>query len=55
MYYKCVTCSHPMTRCPIAEDGYRVAKMQRMPYLYASFSATEPYNSWLFCGKRPAS
>jgi len=23
----------------------------RMPYLYRSFSAKEPYNSWLFCGK----
>jgi len=27
--------------------------MQRMPYLYRSFSAKEPYDSWLFCGKQP--
>jgi len=33
---------------------YRVAKTRRMPYLYRSFSEKEPYNSWLFCGKRPA-
>jgi hypothetical protein len=33
---------------------YRVAKTQRMPYLYMSFSANEPYNQGLFCGKRPA-
>jgi len=30
---------------------YRVAKTHRMPYLYRSFSATEPYNKWLFYGK----
>ena len=32
---------------------YRVAKTHRMPYLYRSFSAKEPYNQWLFCEKRP--
>ena len=30
---------------------YRVVKMQRMPDLSRSFSAQEPYNQWLFCGK----
>jgi len=30
---------------------YRVAKTHRMPYLYRSFSAKEPYNRWLFCEK----
>ena len=33
---------------------YRVAKTRRIPYLYLSFSAKEPYNSWLCCGKWPA-
>ena len=33
---------------------YSAAKMRRIPYLYRSFPAIEPYNSWLFCGKRPA-
>jgi len=28
-----------------------VSKTQRMPYRYISFSAKEPYNSWLFGGK----
>ena len=32
-------------------SAYRVAKTQRMAYLYTSFSAQEPYNSWLFCRK----
>ena len=32
-------------------DRYRVAKSRRMPYLYRSFSAKEPYNQWLICGK----
>ena len=32
---------------------YRVAKTQRMPSLSRSFSAKEPCNWWLFCGKRP--
>jgi len=27
---------------------------KRMPYFYRSFPAKEPYNSWLFCEKRPA-
>ena len=30
---------------------YRVAKIRRMYYLNRSFSAKEPYNQWLFCGK----
>jgi len=33
---------------------YRVAKTHRMPYLYRSFSAKEPYNQWLICEKWPA-
>ena len=33
---------------------YRLAKTHTMPRLYKSFSAKEPYDSWLFCGKRPA-
>ena len=33
---------------------YRVGEAHRMPYLYKLFSAKEPYNWWLFCGKRPA-
>ena len=30
---------------------FRVAKTHRMPYLYRSFSAQEPYDEWLFCEK----
>ena len=30
---------------------YRVATTNTMPYLYRSFSAKEPYYSWLICGK----
>jgi len=30
---------------------YRVAKTHRMPNLYRSFSAKEPYIQWLFCRK----
>jgi len=33
---------------------YRVAKTQRMPYLYSSFFAKEPHNQCLFCVKWPA-
>jgi len=33
---------------------YRVAKAYTMHYLYRSFSANEPYKSWLFGGKQPA-
>jgi len=32
--------------------SYRVAYSHRMLYLYGSFSTKEPYNEWLFCGKR---
>ena len=32
----------------------QVVKTHRMPYLYRSFSAKEPCNQWLLCGKRPA-
>jgi len=35
-------------------ETYRVVQTHRMPYLYRSFSAKEPYNSWLFCEKWPA-
>ena len=31
--------------------SYWVAKIHRMPYLHRSFSAKEPYNLWLLCGK----
>ena len=34
----------------IVATPYRAAKTHRMPYLYRSFSAKEPYNLWLFCG-----
>jgi len=30
---------------------YSVAKTHKIPYLYRSFPAKEPYNEWLFCGK----
>jgi len=30
---------------------YRSAKTHRVPYLYKLFSAKEPYNEGLFCGK----
>jgi len=33
------------------EGGYRVAKTHKMPYLYRSVSAEEPYTEWLFGGK----
>jgi len=33
---------------------HRTLKMHRVPYLHGPFSTTEPYNQWLFCGKRPA-
>jgi len=36
--------SHPIYFC-------RVAKTHRMHYLHRLFSAKEPYDSWLFCGK----
>jgi len=42
-----VTC---MYRCMYQ----RVAKTCRIPYLYRSFSAKKPYNSWLFSKKWPA-
>ena len=32
-------------------SAYRVAKTHRIPYLYRSFSAKEPYIQWLFCEK----
>jgi len=32
----------------------RVAKTHRMSYFDMSFSAKEPYDQGLFCGKRPA-
>jgi len=38
----------------LISSHYRVAKTHRMPYLYRSFSAKEPYNLWLFCEKGPA-
>jgi len=38
----------------IVKRIHRVAKMQRIPSLYRSFSVIEPYDEWLFCGERPA-
>jgi len=35
----------------ITHCRYRVAKIHRMPHLYRSFSAKEPYNYWLLCEK----
>ena len=32
--------------------SHRVVQSHRMPYLYGSFSAKEPYNQWLICGKQ---
>jgi len=43
-------CILSWSRCVLGEK----AKTHRMPYLCRSFSAKEPYNSWLFCGKRLA-
>jgi len=40
-----------LERCTLR---YRVANTHRIPYLYTSFSAKEPYEQWLFCEKRPA-
>ena len=34
---------------------HRVAKTHRMPHLYRSISAKEPYNQWLLYGNWPAS
>jgi len=42
-------------RVILYRTSYRVAMNHRMPYLYRLFSAKERWNSWLFCGKRPAS
>ena len=33
----------------VKPPSYRVAKTHKMPYLYRSFSAKEPYNDWLYC------
>ena len=33
---------------------YRAAKTHKMPYLYRSFPAKEPYTEWLFCENWPA-
>jgi len=33
---------------------YRAAWSHKMPHLYGSFSAKEPYDQWLFCEKWPA-
>ena len=38
-----------------AMAGYRVAKRHRMPCFYRSLSTKEPYENWLFRGKRPTS
>jgi len=50
--------SKALSGIPCAEGGgalgYRVAKTYTMTYLYLLFSAKEPCNQWLFCGKRLA-
>ena len=33
-----------------SSDWYRIAKTHKMPWIYRSFSAKEPYDYWLFCG-----
>jgi len=55
------TLQHTTTHCNILQYTkwkvqhravyYRVAKTHRIPYLYRSFLAKEPYIQWLFCGK----
>ena len=45
-YYSTMQSQHHATK-----DSYRVAKTQRIPYLYRSFSAKVTYIYWLFCGK----
>ena len=39
-------------RCRKHTGTYRMAKIHRMPYLCKSFSAKEPCDQGLFCGKR---
>jgi len=58
---RCNTLQHAATRCNAAAN-YHILQhsmfasdwRHKMPYLYRSFSAKEPYEYWLFCGKRPA-
>jgi len=52
----CTTWVDSISKClrSMKHRGYRVAKTQRMPYLYRSFFAKEPSYYWLFCGKWPA-
>ena len=38
---------------PQLAPHFTISKDRTMPYLYQSFSAKEPYNQWLICGKRP--
>ena len=35
--------SHLASHSPVAKSPYRVAKTHRIPYLYRSYSAKEPY------------
>ena len=49
-----VTCMNTYIHTFTSKRGYRAAKIRKMPYLYRSFSAKEPYNWWLFCRKWPA-
>jgi len=44
----------PAIRFKVTIQRYKEAKMHRMPDVYRLFPAKEPYNPWLFCGKRPA-
>jgi len=45
--------SKTRTMCPRRAKYYRVAKPHKIPYLYRSFSAKEPYSLWLCCEKWP--
>jgi len=44
------THTHTYVCMSICKYANRVAKTRRIPYLYTSFSAKEPYIEWLFCG-----
>ena len=43
--------THTHVACLGSVVQLQVTKTHRMPYLYRSFSAKEPHNEWLFCGK----
>jgi len=49
-FFKCHGCTRDMSVTNLYVTY--VPKTQGMPYLCMSFSAKEPYNEWLFCGKK---